>query len=162
MNKRSEYCLLLSPAGESLACCKHVRGSPAQPGGVGPECLLSSADSLPLVNIHSRVNNYTTKDLYRPSKYSRADEYLPLHWSDSALLSSPMSDLSTAEVARRKNVSVHTVRWWCRNGHLPNAYEVEESRGPVWKIPESDLDTFERPRRTGRPPAKKAKGGRKK
>ncbi|HEY0322677.1 MAG TPA: helix-turn-helix domain-containing protein [Pyrinomonadaceae bacterium] len=64
-------------------------------------------------------------------------------------------ELSTAEVARRMNVSVHTVRWWCRHGLLPNAREVSESRGSVWKIPASDLKRFEPPKKTGRPPKPK-------
>ncbi len=69
-----------------------------------------------------------------------------------------MNELSTSQVAERMKVSVHTVRWWCRHGLLPNAREVNESRGSVWKIPESDLKGFEPPKKTGRPPKPKASG----
>jgi hypothetical protein len=61
------------------------------------------------------------------------------------------NELSTAQVAARMKVSVHTVRWWCRNGLLPNAYEAQESRGAVWKIPEGALTDFQPPKKTGRP-----------
>jgi hypothetical protein len=49
-------------------------------------------------------------------------------------------------------VSVHAVRFWIKRGLLPNAYEVAESRGSVWMIPEGDLKGFEPPKKTGRPP----------
>lgn len=65
-------------------------------------------------------------------------------------------DLTTADVARRLGVSPITVRLWCRRGLFKNAYEREESRGSVWIIPEKDLDGFEPPKRTGRPPKAKA------
>jgi predicted ArsR family transcriptional regulator len=61
-------------------------------------------------------------------------------------------DLSTSQVAERMGVSVHAVRFWIKRGLLPNAYEVQESRGSVWMIPESDLTGFEPPKKTGRPP----------
>ncbi len=66
-------------------------------------------------------------------------------------------DLSTGQVADRFNVTAANVRLWCRRGLLPNAYEMKESRGNVWMIPESDLRGFEPPKKTGRPP--KAKPG---
>jgi hypothetical protein len=53
------------------------------------------------------------------------------------------------------NVSVHSVRFWIKRGLLPNAYEMEESRGNVWMIPEGDLRGFEPPKKTGRPPKAK-------
>jgi hypothetical protein len=53
------------------------------------------------------------------------------------------------------NVSVHSVRFWIKRGLLPNAYEMEESRGNVWMIPEGDLRGFEPPKKTGRPPKPK-------
>ncbi len=62
------------------------------------------------------------------------------------------SDLTTSQVAERMKVSVHAVRFWIKRGLLPNAYEVEESRGRVWMIPAGDLDAFEPPKKTGRPP----------
>ena len=66
-------------------------------------------------------------------------------------------DLSTAQVAERFGVTPANVRVWCRRGLLAGAYELEESRGPVWMIPESALAGFEPPKKTGRPP--KPKGG---
>jgi hypothetical protein len=54
------------------------------------------------------------------------------------------------------SVSVHAVRFWIKRGLLPNAYEVEESRGTVWRIPEGDLKGFAPPKKTGRPPGGKA------
>ena len=65
------------------------------------------------------------------------------------------SDLTTAQVAERMNVSVHAVRFWIKRGLLPNAYEMEESRGNVWMIPEGDIRGFEPPKKTGRPPKAK-------
>ncbi len=65
------------------------------------------------------------------------------------------SDLTTSQVAERMNVSVHSVRFWIKRGLLPNAYEMEESRGNVWMIPEGDLRGFEPPKKTGRPPKAK-------
>jgi hypothetical protein len=49
-------------------------------------------------------------------------------------------------------VSTHAIRFWIKRGLLPNAYKLEESRGTVWRIPASDLDGFEPPKKTGRPP----------
>ena len=60
--------------------------------------------------------------------------------------------LTTAEVAARFDVTPANVRLWCRRGLLPNAYELAESRGSVWMIPEGDLKGFESPKKTGRPP----------
>jgi hypothetical protein len=67
-------------------------------------------------------------------------------------------ELSTGDVAQRFNASPITVRLWCRRGLFPNAREVQETRGSVWKIPESDLKGFEPPKKTGRPPKSKANG----
>ncbi len=65
-------------------------------------------------------------------------------------------DLSTTQVAERFNVTAANVRLWCRRGLLPNAYEMEESRGNVWMIPEGDLRGFAPPKKTGRPPKAKS------
>ena len=62
--------------------------------------------------------------------------------------------LTTAQVAERLDVSHPTVKLWCRQGKFPNASIVEETRGPVWRIPESDLKNFVRPT-AGRPPKAK-------
>ncbi len=81
-----------------------------------------------------------------------------------------LTELTTAEVAQRTGASPITVRLWCRRGLFPHAREVQESRGSVWRIPESDLKGFEPPKPTGRPPkpkpaetvpATKARGGKK-
>ena len=68
-------------------------------------------------------------------------------------------DLSTAKVAELFNVTPSNVRLWIKRGLLPNAYEREESRGAVWMIPAKDLEGFEPPKRTGRPPKSKGGGG---
>ena len=91
-------------------------------------------------NVHLCVNY----SLYR--QFSHGVIFLPMR----------RNELSTAEVAERMNVSVHAVRWWCRHGLLPNAYEMSTPRGPVWMIPEVDLKNFEPPKKTGRPPKPKA------
>ena len=67
-------------------------------------------------------------------------------------------ELTTADVAERLGVSAITARWWCRRGLFPNAREQQTARGPVWAIPESDLEGFTPPKRTGRPPKPKAEG----
>ncbi len=69
--------------------------------------------------------------------------------------------LTTVQVAERLDVSHPTVKLWCRQGKFPNALLEEETRGPVWRIPESDLRNFVRPT-TGRPPkAKLEQNGKK-
>jgi excisionase family DNA binding protein len=62
--------------------------------------------------------------------------------------------LTTAQVAERLDVSRPTVKLWCRQGRFPNALLEEETRGPVWRIPESDLKDFSPPT-MGRPPKAK-------
>lgn len=62
--------------------------------------------------------------------------------------------LKVPEVAERLDVLTSTVRIWCRNGRFPNAVTEETLRGPVWLIPESDLQGFEK-RGRGRPPKEK-------
>jgi transcriptional regulator with XRE-family HTH domain len=59
--------------------------------------------------------------------------------------------LTTSEVAQRLGVGKSTVNLWCNQGRFPNAEHVEEARGPVWYIPDSDLVGFEKPAK-GRPP----------
>lgn len=66
-----------------------------------------------------------------------------------------MADLTTKEVAARYDVEPPAVRQWCRRGLFPDAYEEEQERGTVWKIPERNLKGFEKPKKTGRPPGKK-------
>lgn len=62
-----------------------------------------------------------------------------------------MRDLTTREVSERFGVLDATVRLWRRRGFFPNAYEMETPRGPVWMIPEGDLEGFAPPKKTGRP-----------
>jgi hypothetical protein len=66
-----------------------------------------------------------------------------------------MADLTTKQAAERFGVEPPAVRQWCRRGLLPNAYEAETPRGSVWMIPETDLEGFKPPRKTGRPSTKK-------
>ena len=65
-----------------------------------------------------------------------------------------MKRLTTTEVAERLGVGKSTVNLWCNQGRFPNAVTVEESRGPVWMIPEGDLKDFQKPT-PGRPPKPK-------
>jgi hypothetical protein len=58
--------------------------------------------------------------------------------------------LTTSKVAERLKVAQPTVKLWCRQGRFPNAELQETPRGPVWMIPESDLQGFTLPTR-GRP-----------
>lgn len=60
-------------------------------------------------------------------------------------------DLSTSDVAVRYGVDARLVRKWCARGLFPNAYEQQTERGPVWKIPEADLEGFTPLRKVGRP-----------
>jgi len=55
------------------------------------------------------------------------------------------SNLTTTQAAERLNVGKSTVNLWCRQGRFPNAYAVEEARGSVWYIPESDVANFTPP-----------------
>ena len=61
-----------------------------------------------------------------------------------------MKRLTTSEVAKRLGVGKSTVNLWCNQGKFPHAESLEESRGPVWLIPESDLNGFVKPT-PGRP-----------
>ena len=61
-----------------------------------------------------------------------------------------MPDLSTAQAAELLGVDQSTVKLWCRSGRLPGARRELQDRGPVWKIPERNVRTFELPKR-GRP-----------
>lgn len=58
--------------------------------------------------------------------------------------------LTVREVAEKLDANPGTVRMWCINGTFPNATQEETLRGPVWLIPESDIEGFER-RGRGRP-----------
>jgi excisionase family DNA binding protein len=58
--------------------------------------------------------------------------------------------LTTSRAAERLGVGKSTVNLWCRQGRFPNAESTDTPRGPVWLIPESDLEGFEPPK-MGRP-----------
>lgn len=64
--------------------------------------------------------------------------------------------LTTAEVMRQLNAPYQTVVSWIKKGLFPGARLEESPRGPVWYIPSSDVDKFERPP-MGRPRKPKAK-----
>lgn len=69
--------------------------------------------------------------------------------------------LKVPEVAERLDVLTSTVRIWCRGGRFPNAVQEDTLRGPVWLIPESDLNGFQK-RGRGRPPNAPKNNGPKK
>jgi hypothetical protein len=58
--------------------------------------------------------------------------------------------LTTREVGERLDVNPGQVRGWCISGVFPNATRQETPRGPIWYIPDSDLQGFRR-RGPGRP-----------
>lgn len=61
--------------------------------------------------------------------------------------------LKAKEVADILDVAPAMVRGWCISGTFPNAKREETLIGPVWLIPETDLEGFER-RGRGRPSKK--------
>lgn len=63
-----------------------------------------------------------------------------------------MRDLTIKEVAERLEVADQVVRRWCRQGKLPNAYQlpIKTGNGQVWMIPAADLESFQKPDK-GRP-----------
>ena len=65
------------------------------------------------------------------------------------------TDLTVREVAEQLGAAIPTVTLWCRSGRLPNARQVNTPRGPVWYIPESDIESIE-VRGRGRPPKPEA------
>jgi hypothetical protein len=65
------------------------------------------------------------------------------------------TELTVREVAEQLGAAIPTVTLWCRSGRLPNARQVETPRGPVWYIPESDIESIE-VRGRGRPPKPEA------
>ncbi len=64
--------------------------------------------------------------------------------------------LTTREVAEKIDANPGTVRMWCINGTFPNAEQQETPRGPIWLVPETDLQGFKR-RSPGRPSKKATK-----
>ena len=63
--------------------------------------------------------------------------------------------LTAQEIAVRRNVKPITVRVWLKRGLFPNAkLEDVPPFGKIWRVPESDLEGFKPPVKTGRPPKK--------
>lgn len=60
-------------------------------------------------------------------------------------------ELTTTEVAKRFGVTGAAVRLWCARGLFSGARSMDTPRGPVWMIPERDLQGFAPPKPTGRP-----------
>lgn len=60
------------------------------------------------------------------------------------------SGLTASQVAARLGVSGATVRAWCKRGIFQHAELTETVVGPVWIIPENDLENFDPPK-MGRP-----------
>jgi hypothetical protein len=58
--------------------------------------------------------------------------------------------LTTSEVVKQLDAPYQTVVSWIKKGLFPGAKLEETPRGPVWLIPSSDLESFER-RPMGRP-----------
>ena len=69
--------------------------------------------------------------------------------------------LTVREVAERLGAGESSVRMWCIQGKFPSAEVLETPRGPVWFIPETDLEGFEK-RERGRPPKQASKKGHQK
>ena len=69
--------------------------------------------------------------------------------------------LTMSQAAERLGVGRSTVNLWCRQGRFPNAESREEVIGPVWYIPESDLENFQQPK-MGRPPKQATTNSKKK
>ena len=67
--------------------------------------------------------------------------------------------LTTNEVMRQLDAPYQTVVSWIKKGLFPGARLEESPRGPVWYIPASDVERFERPP-MGRPPKAKPKAKR--
>lgn len=65
----------------------------------------------------------------------------------------PDIKLSLKEVADRLGENVETVRGWRKRDLFPRAELIDTPRGPVWQVPLSDLENFQKPV-AGRPPTK--------
>ncbi len=67
--------------------------------------------------------------------------------------------LTTQEVAEQLGVAYQTVMAWIYQGKFPNTQKEETPRGDYYLIPQSDVNSFEKPKR-GRPKSS-GKDGRK-
>ena len=67
--------------------------------------------------------------------------------------------LTTQEAAERLSVAYQTVMAWIYQGKFPNAQKEDTPRGSYYLIPQSDIDSFEKPTR-GRPPKAKAEASK--
>lgn len=62
-----------------------------------------------------------------------------------------MQHLTAKEIAERAEVPKRVAQGWIQRGLFPNARkETFAPFGEIWLVPESDLESFERPAR-GRP-----------
>lgn len=63
--------------------------------------------------------------------------------------------LTIKEAADRLGENSQTVKGWRRRGLFPGAKLVDTPRGPIWQIPLTAVENFERPA-LGRPKGTKA------
>jgi hypothetical protein len=68
----------------------------------------------------------------------------------SSKKTTPEKYFSIKQAAVYLGENTQTVKGWRRRGLFPNARLTDTARGPVWEIPISDLESFERPK-PGRP-----------
>jgi predicted site-specific integrase-resolvase len=68
------------------------------------------------------------------------------------------SGLTVKELAEHFGVSISTAKSWIRAGLFPNSVLEETPRGPVRRIPRSDVRRFKRPA-MGRPTEEKSSSG---
>jgi hypothetical protein len=59
--------------------------------------------------------------------------------------------LTISAAAEYLSEPVWKVKQWRRHGRFPNAELLDTPRGPVWQIPQTDLDNF-MPPKVGRRP----------
>jgi len=58
--------------------------------------------------------------------------------------------MTTAEVARKLNVTQTTISVWINSGFFPNAFKLSPKPKSPWRIPKSDVDAFIEKRRQQR------------
>ena len=65
--------------------------------------------------------------------------------------------LTLKQVAERFGAAASTARLWQSQGYFPNAKLEQTVIGPVWLVPESDVDSFKPPPMGRRPDKAKKK-----
>lgn len=68
--------------------------------------------------------------------------------------------LSVSEFAKEIGRPYDTVLYWARKGLIPGTETIQETRGPVYRIPRSAVASFGEGPRRGRPPNPKPKSKR--